>query len=954
MSFLHRWDAAEKTNFIISRKVGDLRMGHSTREWAEEALRESEQRLADIIDFLPDATFAIDREGKVILWNRAIEEMTGVRTEDMLGKENYEYALPFYGIRRPILIDLVFRSDEEIEKEYHFVRKEGDIILAEADTTVMGKNLALWGKARPLYDTRGGVVGAIESIRDITKRRRAEETLQEIQRQQEALLNNIPDIAWLKDKKSRFIAVNEPFAKSCGYKAEDIIGKTDLDIWHRHLAEQYRADDKEVIESGRRKQVEEPLINSAGRASWIETIKTPIYNDKGIVTGTVGIARDITERRQAEGDIKESRQQLADIINFLPDATFVIDKEGRVIAWNRAIEEMTGIKKADMLGKGNYEYALPYYSERKPLLIDLVLNPDDVIEKKYASIERRDSVLIGESYTFAVGEGKAYHLGMAAALRDSKGNIVGAIESIRDITERRRMEETLRQAEEKYRSIFENAVMGIFQTTRDGRIISANPAFARILGYDSPKELIYKITDISRQIYVNPERWAELLHLVEERGAVKDYEIQYRRKDRSIGWSTFNIHAVCDKDGTFLYYEGTIQDITERKLLESRLLQSQKMEAIGTLAGGIAHDFNNILAAIIGYSEMTKGKLQQMELHRYLEHILLASHRAKDLVAQILTFSRHADKELKPVNIKALTGEALKLLRATLPSTIEIRPEIDKRVGDILADPTQLHQVLINLCTNASHAMRERGGVLDVSLDNVEITPDSSLIHPDLNPGLYVKLIVRDTGTGISPAIIDRIFDPFFTTKEKGEGTGLGLSVVYGIAQKYGGTVIVHSNPGEGSTFHVYLPGIEHSAELKAEPVDFIPGGSERILIVDDEELLVGMSREMLEGIGYRITATTSSVNALEMFLSRPERFDLVISDMTMPGMTGKELAKEFLKIRPDIPIILCTGFSDLMTEEDAKSLGIREFLMKPISIRELTRVVRKALDEKMVSASCS
>ncbi len=655
----------------------------------------------------------------------------------------------------------------------------------------------------------------------------------------------------------------------------------------------------------------------------------PLYNTEGDIVGAIESIRDITELRQAEKDIKESRRQLADIIGFLPDSTFVVDKDGKVIAWNKAAEERTGVRAADILGKSRYEYALCFYGERQPILIDLVPKPDSEIEARYVRMERRNRALVGESYMSKIKGGRAYVFGMATALRDTKGNIVGAIESVRDITERQRTEESLRCAEEKYRSIFENAVMGIFQSIPEGRFISANPVFARILGYDSPEELLASITDIAAHVYADPENLNEMLRIIKEKGIVRKFEIQALRKDGSTSYFPINARSVCDDSGNLLYYEGTAQDVTKRKLLEARLLQPRKMEAIGTLAGGIAHDFNNILSAIIGYSEMTRGKLQQMELHRYLENILLAAHRAKELMAQILTFSRHTDKELKPVNIRDLLSEALKLLRATIPSTIGIHPEIDPGVMNVLADPTLLHQVLINLCTNAAHAMRESGGLLEVRLDSVKIDQNTPHIDYDLSPGMYVKLTVSDTGTGIPPEILDRIFDPFFTTKGKGEGSGLGLSVVYGIARKHGGTVTVKSTLGQGSAFCVYLPAIERPSESKTIPVDTIPGGNESILLVDDEESLVGMNREILEGIGYRATETTSSIKALEMFRAQPDRFDLVISDMTMPGMTGKELAIEILKIRPDIPIIFCTGFSDLITEESAKSIGIREFLMK-------------------------
>ena len=367
------------------------------------------------------------------------------------------------------------------------------------------------------------------------------------------------------------------------------------------------------------------------------------------------------------------------------------------------------------------------------------------------------------------------------------------------------------------------------------------------------------------------------------------------------------------------------------------------MEAIGTLAGGIAHDFNNILSVIIGYTEIAKGKGVNPDIESYLENVLNAGDRAKSLVKQILTYSRRTDQEKKLLDMSIIVKEAVKLLRATIPSTIEIQQVIEHSLRSVVADPTQIHQVLINLCANAAHAMRGKGGVLGITLQNFDL-PESASISSDLHPGAYVRLDVSDTGTGIEPENLHRIFDPFFTTKGKDEGTGLGLSVVYGIVKGCRGTIMVQSDPGKGTTFSVYLPAIENTAGKVKERAGQVPRGTERILFVDDETDLAQMCREMLEALGYNVIAMTSSSKALDRFESDPGNFDLVITDMTMPGMTGVDLAKELLRIRPDIPIILCTGFSETVTEEKARQLGIREFLTKPVSLQDLAVAIRRVL----------
>ncbi|MEI7638344.1 MAG: ATP-binding protein [Syntrophus sp. (in: bacteria)] len=381
--------------------------------------------------------------------------------------------------------------------------------------------------------------------------------------------------------------------------------------------------------------------------------------------------------------------------------------------------------------------------------------------------------------------------------------------------------------------------------------------------------------------------------------------------------------------------------------MEAQLRQAQKMEAIGTLAGGIAHDFNNILAAMMGYAELAKFKTTDVKIHPHMDQVLKACGRAKDLVQQILTFSRQREQEKKPVAVTPIVKEAMKLIRSSLPATVEIRQSYTNGNDAVLADPTQIHQVLMNLCTNAVHAMREREGVLEVRLDQQEISVGYPAYDSEAKPGAYLQLTVSDTGEGIDPAIKDKIFDPFFTAKQPGEGTGLGLSIVYGIVRDHGGIIAVESNPGEGTTFTVSLPLIDVAGLREDQESTVIPRGSSCILLVDDEEPIASLGKEMLTALGYDVVVRLNSRDALEAFRAQPERFDLIITDMTMPHMTGANMAQEVFKIRPGFPIILTTGFSERINAEEAKKIGIRAFIMKPVSLPILAQTVKQVIDEE-------
>jgi signal transduction histidine kinase/ActR/RegA family two-component response regulator len=381
---------------------------------------------------------------------------------------------------------------------------------------------------------------------------------------------------------------------------------------------------------------------------------------------------------------------------------------------------------------------------------------------------------------------------------------------------------------------------------------------------------------------------------------------------------------------------------------ERQLQQVLKIQAIGTLAGGIAHDFNNILFPIVGYTELTMDEVPADSVaHNNLEEILKAANRAKELVKQILTFSRQSGQERKPVEVQLVTKEALKLLRASIPVSIEIVQNIDENCAPVMGDATQIHQVIMNLCTNAYQAMQDTDGKLEVSLKEIYVEYEHTVQKIGMQPGRHVQLQVKDEGCGMDAAVLDRIFEPYYTTKEQGKGTGLGLSVIHGIIKNHRGDITAVSAPGKGAVFTVLLPVVEEGdVQTEYEPVNGAEKGSERILLVDDEEQIISMERQMLENLGYRVTARTDSVEALKVFSEQPEEYDLVITDMTMPHMSGDELAQKLLDVKPDIPVILCTGFNEDITEEKALEMGIQKFLMKPVIKNDLASTIRSVLDQ--------
>jgi len=916
----------------LKKRIADLELLEAEGRHAREVLQESVEEYRDIFENAMMGMFRSTPDGKYLRANMALAKIYGYSSPDELMSAITDIAGQLY----------VDPGDRERCMEY---LAEKDMIYGREIEVYRRDGSRMWisMNARVVRGAEGSPVYYEGIVEDITLRRRADDAVRWNAALLEAQLNTVIDGILVVDEDHKDLVHNQRFVDMWNIPRH-ILDDGDTTARLEHIAAQVMDPDGFVekvlhLYDHSRETSRDEIEMKNGMV--LDRHSAPVLGEDGHHYGRIWTFRDITERKRAEQQLHESQRRLADIIEFLPDATLAIDRAGKVIAWNRAIETMTGVSKEDMLGKGDHEYALPFYGTRRPILINFVTIWDDEMEKQYSFIKKDGDTLYTETDVPFVRGQKRNLWGKAGPLYDIHGNVVGAIESIRDITERKEAVRELFAEKEKMRSLSENAPIGMALIDRTGSFVYINPRFKAIFGYD--------LTDIP-----NGRTWFRKAYPDEayRRRVIKAW-LDYLGTG---GLRNQGVYSVVCKNGStrvisFIPVQlgnGDVimvcEDITERKRLEAQLVNAQKMEAVGTLSGGIAHDFNNILMGIQGYiSLMMIDTGQGHPHHEWLRNIEELVRNAADLTRQLLGFARGGKYDVKPFSMNELVEKTSAMFGRT-KKEIVIHHGYQADIWPVEADQGQIEQVLLNLYLNAWQAM-PAGGVLSLGTRNTVLAAAEAEVH-SVAPGRYVCTFITDSGVGMDEKTKERIFEPFFTTKELGRGTGLGLAMVYGIVKNHNGYIDVESEPGKGSTFRFCLPASgKDIARVRLETAEMARGAG-TVLLVDDEPAVLTVSKAMIESLGYAVHAVRNGGEAISLYGEKKDSIDLIVLDMIMPGLSGSETFDRIRELNPEARVILSSGYS---LNEQARSImekGCRGFVQKPFTIADISRKLREILQE--------
>jgi len=878
-----------------------------------------------ILNNIVEGVTVWDQNGELVFANRAFFELTGYSPEDIRNLEDwFTRAYPDPDSRARIIADWKASSSlAEASRKFQITCGDGSAKAIEFKAVFMPQGWAL------------------VTLTDVQDRHQVHQALLQSEHKYYTLFNQSNDGIFLHDLQGNILEVNDLARDMFGYSQAELLKLTIPELHPKEALPASKQALSAVMQNGSA-NFEVTFERKDRQTFWAEVSARVLDIDGQQVV--LGLVRDISERKRTENEIRSTNKRLAQIIDFLPDATFVIDTMGKVIAWNRAMEELTAVSAGDMIGKGDYEYAIPIYGQRRPLLIDLVLDPREELEARYSNVVWKGDSVTAETYLSPDVGRREYHLwGTATVLYDEQGRVIGAIESIRDITERKRNEEALKDSEAKYKFLVDNTTDGIF-IIQDWKIKIPNSRLSEITGYSQQE-----IEQIPVLEFVHP--W--------DRDTVQSIHLR-RMAGESVPEShsfwvitKYGENILVDLSAVVITWQGrpaslnTLRDRTHQHQREKQLERAQRMESIGTLAGGIAHDFNNLLMAIQGGISIVLMKKNQndWEVER-LKSIEQYVQDGAELTQQLLGFARGGKFDSRMLNPQALVEQSSRMFSRTRKElTVETR--FADMSWSIDADPGQIEQVLLNLYINAWQAM-PNGGTLSLETANVEIEAESSRF-PDVEPGRYVRISVADNGVGMDPETQKKIFDPFFTTKEIGRGTGLGLASVYGIVQNHKGFIEVSSQPGAGSTFDLYLPASSQSpqeTEMEAETMDQVNAAAVTILLVDDEDMILEVTHELLTTSGYQVLKARGGHQALEMYQRRMNDIDVVLLDMIMPDMNGAETYDRLKSIDPEVKVILTSGYSMNGQAEKIFAKGCNGFLQKPFSLKNLSSKITAVLQQ--------